>query len=436
MTSKEKLPQNPKTLRWLRLDNAAKIYPAARRKNWTNVFRLSVTLKETVDVDILQSALDVTAPRFPSICARLRRGVFWYYLQQLTRSPGIRQESSYPLTHMSREELRRCAIRVVAYKHRIAVEVFHALTDGNGAMIFLKSLLAEYLQQKHGIAIPAEHGILDRQEEPADEELEDSFLKHAGSICASRKGNDSWQLRGTPETGGFLNVTCLRLPVEAVREKAHAYHVSITAFLGSVMLLALQHLQAERVPNQSLRKSVKLLIPINLRRMFGSRTLRNFVLYSTPEIQPKLGQYSFEEICRIVHHQMGLDNNPKHMSMMIATNVVSEQILAVKLMPLFMKNIVMKAVYAAVGERKSCLSLSNLGLVQMPDVMVPYVERFDFILGVQATSPYNCGIVSFGDTINVNFIRNIREPMLEYRFYEILREMGIPALAESNRGGR
>lgn len=428
------VPQiNENNLRWLRLDNAAKIYPAAKNRNWTNVFRVSATLKEPVDPEILQAALDATAPRFPSICARLRRGLFWYYLQQLPESPRIREESSYPLTHMYRGELRRCAIRVVVYGKRIALEVFHGLTDGNGALVFLKSLLAEYLQQKHGIIIPAEQGVLDRKESPPEEELEDSFLKHAGPVCASRKSNDSWQLSGTPEAGGFLNVTCLRLPVEAVREEAHRYNVSVTTFLGAVMLQALQELQAEQIPSRKFRKPIKILIPVNLRRMFGSRTLRNFVLYSTPELQPKLGSYTFEEICGIVHHQMGLDNNPKHMSTMIATNVVSEQILAVKLLPLFLKNLVMKAVYAAVGERKTCLSLSNLGQVRLPEAMMPYVERLDFILGVQATTPYNCGVVSFGDTININFIRNIRQPLLEARFHRILRDMGIPVLAESNR---
>ena len=67
-------------LRWMQLDNAAKIYPAARRRNWNNLFRLSATLTETIDVPTLQTALDVTVRRFPSIAVRLRRGVFWYYL--------------------------------------------------------------------------------------------------------------------------------------------------------------------------------------------------------------------------------------------------------------------------------------------------------------------------------------------------------------------
>ncbi|MBQ1976902.1 MAG: alpha/beta hydrolase, partial [Clostridia bacterium] len=174
-------------LRWLRLDNAAKIYPAARTQDWSNVFRLSATLTETVDMDVMKTALDVTVRRFPSIAVRLRRGVFWYYLEQLTEAPAVREESSYPLTRMSREEIRKCAFRVIVYDRRIAVEMFHSLTDGNGALVFLKSLVAEYLQQRYGIHIPAEHGVLGRLDDPADVELEDSFQKYAGTVSASRQ---------------------------------------------------------------------------------------------------------------------------------------------------------------------------------------------------------------------------------------------------------
>lgn len=118
--------------------------------------------------------------------------------------------------------------------------------------------------------------------------------------------------------------------------------------------------------------------------------------------------------------------------MKIATNVGNERALALKITPLFLKNIVMKAVFNAVGERKSCLSLSNLGAVTMPEVMLPYVERIDFILGVQATAPYNCGVISFKDTLYINFIRDIRESELEAHFFAVLRDMGIEAEVESN----
>lgn len=425
-----------RTLRWLRLDNAAKIYPAARRNNWSNIFRLSVTLTEPVDAPVLQKALDDTICRFPSIAARLRRGLFWYYLQQLDHAPAIREESSYPLTRMSRSEMRQCALRVIVYDRRIAIELFHSLTDGNGALIFLKTLTAEYLRLKYGISIPAEEGILDLREEPSEAELEDSFQKYGGAVQASRRANDAWRLTGTPESDGFLNLTCLRMPTAAVLEKAHGYGVSVTAFLCAATMLALQQLQLQQVPDPRHRKNIKVLIPVNLRQLFPSRSLRNFAMYTIPEIFPRLGEYDFPEICRLVQHRMGLDITAKHMSTMIATNISSERILAVRIIPLFLKNIIMKAIFDSVGERKSCLSLSNLGQVRLPEEMQPFVERFDFILGVQATAPYNCGVLSWGDSLYMNFIRNIREPALERQLHLVLRELGIPVQVQSNRGER
>lgn len=423
-------------LRWMRLDNAAKIYPASRNQNWSNVFRLSATLKEDVDVAVLQEALDVTVRRFPSIAARLRRGVFWYYIQQLETVPKVCEENSFPLAKMSREEIRRCAFRVIIYKKRIAVELFHSLTDGNGGLIFLKTLVAEYLQQKYGVRIPSEDGVLGRLEEPPEEELEDSFQKYAGTVNASRKATDAWRLDGTPEPDDFQHITCFQLPVEQVLQQAHQYKVSLTTYLCAAMMMAIQNMQEEKVPNVRRRKHIKVLLPVNLRKLFPSKSLRNFVLYTTPEIDPRLGTYTFREICDAVQARMGLEVNPKFMSSMIATNISSERPLAIRIMPLFVKNLVMKLVFNAVGERKSCLSLSNLGAVKLPKEMVPFVERFDFILGVQATSPYNCGVLSYEDTLYVNFIRNIREPDLEYHFHCVLRDMGIPVTVESNSGLR
>ena len=420
-------------LRWVRLDNAAKIYPAARRKNWSNLFRQSVTLTEDVDVQVLQNALDVTVKRFPSIAARLRKGAFWYYLQQVESAPQIREEYSYPLVFMSNEEMRRCAFRVIAHEDRIAVEFFHSLTDGTGAMIFLKSLTAEYLEQKYGISIPAEAGVLDRRQEPQEEELEDSFLKYAGNVVASRKDTNAWKMRGVPLPGGVLNLTCFRLPVKETLALAHNQGVSLTVFLSAVMMQALMNLQKEKERSFRKRKGIKLLIPVNLRQLFPSKTLRNFAMYTIPEIDPRLGEYTFAEICKVIQHKMGSEITPKHMSTVITTNVNDERNPLVRLIPLPVKNVVMKAIFDSVGERKSCLTLSNLGLVKVPQAMEPYIRRFDFILGVQAAAPYNCGVVSYGDTVYINFIRNTRDAELERHFHLVLRDMGVPVTVESNQ---
>ncbi len=423
-------------LRWVRLDNAAKIYPAARRRNWSNVFRQSVTLRDEVDMAVLKTALDVTVRRFPSIAARLRKGVFWYYLQQVEQAPAIKEEQSFPLSFMSKEEMRRCAFRVIAYHERLAVEFFHSLTDGTGALVFLKTLTAEYLEQKYGLRIPSEQGVLDRNQEPLPEELEDCFLRHAGPVPASRRDTDAWHMSGEPQTDGFLHLTCFHLPVQETLALAHRYGVTLTVFLSAVTLMALANLQKEKVPVVRRRKRIKLLIPVNLRQLFPSRTLRNFAMYTIPELDPRLGDYTFEEICGVVQHKMGAEITHKHMSSMIATNVNDERNPLVRLIPLPIKNLVMKAIFDSVGERKSCLSLSNLGQVKLPEAMCPYVRRMDFILGVQAAAPYNCGVLSYGDTVYVNFIRNIREAELERHFFAVLRDMGLPVTVESNRSGK
>ena len=422
-----------KSLRWMRLDNAAKIYPAAARRNWNNFFRLSATLTEPVDENVLRSALEMLIPRFPSIAVRLRRGAFWYYLEQIPKAPDVQQEKSCPLAHAPFGQVRKCAFRVLVYKNRIAVEYFHALTDGTGALIFLKTLVAEYLCQKYGAVIPNECGVLGRLEAPSDEELEDSFLRYAGDVKASRKESTAWHLSGTPEKDGYVNLVTLMLSSDELRVCAHAHGVSVTEFLGAAMMLALQELQAEKVPQARRRKPVKVLLPVNLRKLFPSKTLRNFASYVTPEIDPRMGQYTFDEICQIVHHRMALENDPRTMRAKFAANVASERSPVLKVMPLFVKNVAMKAVFDMVGECKSCLCLSNLGVVELPQAMRAYVTRMDFIIGVQAKAPHDCGVLTYDGTVYINCVRNIREPELEAHFYDVLHRLGLHVKVESNQ---
>ena len=429
----DKVLSPARSLRWMKLDNAAKIYPAAKRRNWNNFFRISATLTEPVDTAVLRSALDVTARRFPSIAVRLRRGMFWYYLEQIPHSPAIQEEKSCPLAHAPFHEVRQCAFRVLVYHNRFAVEFFHALTDGTGGLTFFKTLLAEYLSQKYGLTIPAGDGVLGRLEEPDAEELEDSFLRYAGNVKASRKEATAWHLTGTPEKDGFKDLVTLMIPAPALKECAKAHGVTVTELLCAAMMQAICQLQAEKVPQRRLRKPVKVLLPVNLRSLFPSKTLRNFASYITPEVDPRMGDYTFDEICAAVHHRMGLENNPQTMRAKFAANVASEQSPLLRVMPLFIKNLAMKAVFDTVGECKSCLCLSNLGVVRLPEVMAPYVARMDFIIGVQAKAPHNCGVLTWNDTVYINCIRSIREPELELHFYRVLHRLGLPVKVESNQ---
>lgn len=418
---------------WLRLDNAAKIYPAALRRNWSNVFRLSATLTEPIDREVLRAALNVTIRRFPSIAVRLRKGAFWFYLERIPEAPQILDEKSWPLAHMSYAEMKKCAFRVVVYDKRIAVELFHALTDGTGGMIFLKTLLAEYITQKYSVTVPNTEGVLCRMDEPTAQELEDCFLQNAGTVAASRREATAYKLTGEKESDGFVHLTTFMFDTESVKECAREHNATVTEFLTAAMMQAILRLQKEKVRCGRKRKPIKVLVPVNLRTLFPSNTLRNFALFITPEIDPKLGDYSFDEICSAVYHRIGMDNTQKQMGMKIASNVNSELSPVLKVMPLFVKNAAMKAVFDTVGERKSCLCMSNLGAVKLPEEMSRYVERMDFIIGVPSASAYNCALLSYGGTTYINLIRNIITPELEREFYGVLRELGLHVKVESNQ---
>ncbi len=424
--------ENKRKLKWLRLDNAAKIYPAAKRRNWSNLFRVSATLEEPIDADILQSALDVTVKRFPSMAVRLRQGMFWYCVEELAQAPHVMPDEYYPCTRMSFQEIKQCAFRVLYYKKRIAIEFFHALTDGNGGIIFLKTLLAEYLLQKYGVAVPATQGVLDRNEKPRPEEFEDSFLKYEGSVSGSRSEATAYKLKGTYETDGYVNITTGILPAEEALRCAKKYNTSLTAFLTAVLIDSILKIQNGEQRKRSRQKPVKILIPVNLRKLFPSETLRNFVLYITPGVDPKMGEYTFEEIVKSIHHQMGMELTDKQLATKITKNVRSEKAFILKIMPLFVKNMAMKLAYNMVGEKKSCMTISNLGVVSMAAEMEKYVKRMDFILGMQAETHNNCGVISYGGKIYINFARNIMEPTLESLFFTKLVKMGIHVKIESN----
>ncbi len=415
---------------WYRLDTAALIFPAIARRDWSNGFRLSATLTEDVDPALLQKAAEEMRARFPSFFVGLRKGFFWYYLEE---SPPVtvQPDFAYPLTFMSRRELRRSCLRILYYKNRIAAEFFHALTDGHGGSVFLCSLTARYLELRYGLDVPKDDTVRSLAETPEPEELEDSFLKHAAPAAASRREAKSYHLRGTREGGGYRHLTTGVVDTKALLALAHRYGVSVTAFLAAVMaqsIIGMQDLKRRK----KRQRPVKITIPVDLRRLFGSRTLRNFSLVLNIGADPRFGDYTLEELCRLVWHRLSAEATRQNMAGMIAANVLPQQLTALRLAPLFLKDLVMDMVYRQSGEGGGSLCISNLGRVELPEAMAGPVRRLEFIIGPQRTYPNNCSVVSFGERTCINMIRNIRESELERRFFSTLVELGLAVDIETN----
>lgn len=428
MTSKASSAQKS----WMKLDNAAKIYPAAKRRNWKALFRLSATLTQPIDPTILEQAQRSTLARFPGFAQRLKRGAFWYYLEHNEGAPAITPDGMYPCAPMDFKENHDFMFRVRYHDRRIAVEVFHALSDGSGGLCFLKTLVAEYLRIRYGAQIPRDKEILDCSAPPHPDETEDAYLKYARDIARSRREPDAYFLRGTDEPDGYVHIVTGMIPVQDVLRRAKEKQVSLTEYLTAVLILAVDKIQRRMVRHPKLYKPVKVCVPINLRSFYPTNTMRNFASYVNPGIDPRYGVYSFDEVLAAVHHYMRAEVTEKLLNAKIATNTRAEAHKALRLTPLFLKNIALKFTFSRVGDRKSSTSISNLGVVKLPDEMARYVTRMDFILGPLSRNRVVCAALTYNGTLVLNFTRTIRESMLEREFFRTLVKLGIPVKLESN----
>lgn len=427
------MPHTPRISTWTKLDNAALIYPATMSTRWTALFRLSATLSETIDVDILEIAQKKTLQRIPLYASKLRRGIFWFYLEQTDDLPPVEADVANPCVRMRFVRSKGFCLRTRYYQNRIAVEFFHVLTDGTGGLVFLQTLVAEYLRLKYGTQIPRGDKILDCAETARPEETEDSFARYSGRVTQSRKEVKAYHINGQEAHNGFVHITSGCIHASDLLAKAREKNVSITEYLTANLILSIDEIQRARVRNPHRYQPVKVNVPINLRGMFPSKTLRNFANYVNPGIDPRLGEYTFDETLRIVHHWMAMEATKKLLNTRITTNVRSEQNLFVRLMPLFVKNIMLKAIYAQVGDALSSSTLSNLGVTTLPEEMAPFVQRMDVIIGPLHQNRVSAAMLTYAGQLRISFTRTITDPVLERVFFTRLVKLGIPVLIESNQ---
>ena len=417
---------------WLKLDNAAKIYPPSATRRWQSMFRLSVTLTEPVDPDMLALAQERALKRCPSFAVRLRHGLFWYYLEQVEGAPPVAEDLANPMRPLDAKANRRFLYRLLYHRNRIAVEFFHVLTDGTGGMTFLLTIVNEYLRLVHGVDVSPATYILSCDDEPAPEETEDAFQRYAGDVPNNRREERAYHPRGHEVPFGRLLLVSGEVPSAALAAKAKEYGVSIGVLLSSLLVFAIHQHQLTEPSRRLRRQPVKLCMPINLRRFFPSATLRNFSAFFNPGIDCKYGSYSLEEIMTQLKHFNGMHVNEKELTAWMAYNVGAERNPLIRAVPLVIKKLILKLVFRLQGDNYSSSTLSNFGVVKLPEEMAALVDRIDFFLGRAAGRRTQVGCVSYGGRTYIDFSRTFTESDIEMRFFRELVRMGVPVKVESN----
>ena len=416
--------------RWFKLDNAGKLYPAIATSRWSSVFRVSVVLKEMVSPETLQTAVNRVLPRFPSMAVCMRRGFFWYYLEANDRPFTVQPDSGHPCLRFRWKENNGYLLRVLYYRQRISVEFFHSLTDGTGGFAFLKTLAAEYLRLR-GIRVPPGKGVLDVKRKPSVAETEDAFQRMPlPKTKLPRRETTVYHLPGAMDPPHTLHLVTASLPFEEIRKRSNPLNVTVTEYIVAVLLYVCY---LEQKASGKKPRPIRVSVPVNMRNYFATETLRNFSSFINPGIDPRLGDYTFEEIARDVHNFMRYALNEKLLYAGIATNVADERNLLLRLFPLPIKNLAINGVFRYMGDRAMTTTLTSIGRIDAPAPMMAHVERFEAILGASATPCCNCALISTNDTMLLTFTRNQSEATLPREALSFLVEQGVPVTVESNQ---
>ncbi|MCI8775360.1 MAG: alcohol acetyltransferase [Lachnospiraceae bacterium] len=417
---------------WYKLDLSAIVYPTLQRKDFSSVYRLSALMKEEIDPVLLQKALDMTLPRFPTYKVAIRKGLFWRYLEPNNRpGPFVTPDIKNPCMPMPFKANNRYLLRVYYYGRRISLEAHHCLGDGTGGMCVLQTLIAVYLKLQ-GHPVTPSGFVLDIDEMPDPEELEDAYMRYANArVRPPRPGEKTYRVSGTKEPFYTLNIIDGIMSVGEVMAVARKYDATLTEYINAVLLYALLQKQENDAPYKI--RPVKIAMPVNLRRFFPSRTLRNFITMVYPSIDPRLGDYTFEEIVEQVHHYMKYYISEKFLRGDITTNAATQRNPIIRVVPLFIKDFVVRTFYTKVQDKNSSAGLTNMGALKVPEDMKPYIERFDIYMGQPFSSRTNCAIISFENILTINFASSIVETDVECNFFRKLVQDGIHVKVESNR---
>ncbi|MDA3810977.1 MAG: hypothetical protein PF518_11700 [Spirochaetaceae bacterium] len=420
---------------WFRLDNAGKVYPAIISHRRTSLFRISVSLVERVNVSKLQQALNKVIRRFPYFNVQMKAGLFWYFFETNEHTPLVEQDSIYPCMAMNVKKNRMYLFRVRAYNNRIAVEFSHVLTDGTGALIFLKTLICEYFRELGiTIDISSDPTIFDINEDPDPQEYEDSFKQvYNKKLPYIRKQKRAFHLPDILDWPGHYSVITGIVSIRDVIKLTKEYSVSLTEFLAALLIDSFQEYCEENIQMKKF-KPIVINIPVNLRPIFNTKTMKNFFIPLEPSIDPRLGHYTFREILTKVHHYMRYEVDNKMLNQQITRNVKGEMNAILRVLPLVVKNMLLTVLYNFLGENNYSSGISNLGNIVMPKEINGKIDKFEFIPAPSTGVKTKATVASFGDKMYISFGRLIKDAPIEKLFFRKMRKMGIHVKIESNRG--
>ena len=419
------------TKKWKKLDNAGKLYSSVARKGNAKVFRFSCQLYENIKEADLQSALESTLIQFPGYQYVLKRGLFWCYLESSKVVPRVKLESQPPCSQFYYGESRSPLFQLTYYKKRINLEIFHVLSDGTGALQFLKVLVCYYLKIQHPVEFSDTDPLFDYNA-TEKQQLDDSFAKYYSGKFSKRRNSknssanttNAYQFHGQRVPEGNIKIIEGSIPTKGLLVQAKAYHTTITGLLTAILIEAF-HNDMSKLQE---RKPVVIGIPVNLRNYFKSESMRNFFGMIFTSYNFSNSSENFEDIVSYVDSSLKEQLTQEHLSKRINSLNALERNIILQILPLPTKELTL-LIANSISSRGISASLSNIGIITMPEELSPYIDRFDVFF---PTDKFHIALCSYKEHINISIASPFMDTEIQKDFFRKLQKMGLEIAITSN----
>lgn len=415
---------------WQKLDNAAIFFPSVSTVGAPNVFRLSCRLYEQVDPQALQKSVELALLELPYFKCRIHRGFFWYYLEDNPRPPIISEEQAYPCRKIDKNCTSGYLFSVLYYGNYIHLETFHALTDATGARELLMKIIKHYLIAKHPEDVSADAFIPDKL--PSEKaQSEDSFQrittykKDSGKSVLTKK---AYIASNTLAQNGEVLVLKGIMSVRQLKTAAKKYGVTISQYITAALIYSF-YLESFRY--EPVNKEISVNIPVNLRNFFDSDTLRNFFTNFAVSVNFYKHDYSFDDVVDIVAASFSDEIDAEKLLKRVHYNVKFQKNKAVRFIPLFLKNIVLKIIFNR-SEQNFTALFSNIGVSVLPETAEKYVERIEFMTAPTLRSRYKTTAASYLDTFVFCFSTTVDNTDIQRCFFKLLCDDGVDITISTN----
>lgn len=418
--------EKKKKFYWRKLDDQGKIYSLAVNKNDTSIFRLSVLLKEKIEADILQRALELALEKYKAFKVKMRKGLFWHYFEENKKNPVISEENEYPFQKLNTEENNNYLFKVTYFDKKINIDFFHSLTDANNGTEFFKELIYRYLEIKYA----DKFNEIDNSKEIVLSDSENAYVKnYKKKNIKSDSTPKAYLIKGEELQNGKIGINHFNIDLNGLKKCAKENNCTLSEYLISIIAYSIYETNYKIHEG---KKPINVCVPINLKKYFPSETISNFVSYMIVSLDlKKETNYTFDEIKDMVKQEF---EKKLKMEKIIETMSANGKIIHspfVRIVPLILKRVLVVLGSLNV-KRQFTTTFSNIGKIEIDNTYYEYIENFFIILAPDWAEKIRCGVCSYNNNLLVTFGTILNSSSIEIKFKEVLEKNSIKFNIDGN----